>query len=72
MAVKAHVHTIGGFSAHADQSGLLEWASSWAGSKPRVVLTHGEDGPRKGLADAMKHRFGLECELPKERDEIVL
>lgn len=72
VAVKAHVHTIGGFSAHADQSGLLEWASSWEGSRPRVVLTHGEVGPRKGLADAMRHRYGLKCELPKEGDEIVL
>jgi metallo-beta-lactamase family protein len=28
IAVKARVYTLGGFSAHADQRGLLEWLSS--------------------------------------------
>ena len=27
IAVKAHIYTLGRFSAHADQKGLLEWLS---------------------------------------------
>jgi len=46
IAVKGRVHTLGGFSAHAGQSELLAWFKSLAPSKPRVVLTHGEDRPR--------------------------
>jgi metallo-beta-lactamase family protein len=34
---------MGGFSAHADQGNLLDWFSVVAPSKPRTIVTHGED-----------------------------
>lgn len=41
IAVKAKVHEVTGFSAHADQEQLLVWASHFA--PPRlVIITHGE------------------------------
>src|SRR6185436_8090330 len=43
IAVKATIHTLGGFSAHAGQTDLMRWFDVIAPSKPRVVLTHGED-----------------------------
>ena len=42
IAVKAQIHTLGGFSAHAGQTDLLPGSSAITPSKPRVVLTHGE------------------------------
>ncbi|EYB69310.1 beta-lactamase-like protein [Deinococcus phoenicis] len=42
VVVRAQVHTIGGFSAHADQDDLLAFLAS-TGS-PRVWLVHGEVG----------------------------
>jgi metallo-beta-lactamase family protein len=41
IVVKATIHTIGGFSAHAGQSQLLDWAKH-IGSKPQFYLVHGE------------------------------
>jgi metallo-beta-lactamase family protein len=38
---------MGGFSAHADQTGLLEWFAAVAPSKPRLIITHGENRARK-------------------------
>lgn len=43
VAVKAHVHTIGGFSAHADQKELLEWLGVLAHPGLKVNLMHGEE-----------------------------
>lgn len=40
VAVRAHVHTLGGFSAHADQADLLAFLSTTG--TPRVWLVHGE------------------------------
>ena len=40
IAVKAQVHTIGGFSAHADQDDLLTWLD--ATGKAKIWLVHGE------------------------------
>jgi metallo-beta-lactamase family protein len=41
-AVRAEIHTFGGFRAHAGQTGLLTWCCILALCKPHVVLTHGE------------------------------
>jgi len=41
-AVRAEIHTLGGFSAHAGQTQLLQWARGYAASNPRIYLVHGE------------------------------
>ncbi|MGH6890093.1 MAG: MBL fold metallo-hydrolase RNA specificity domain-containing protein [Rhizomicrobium sp.] len=41
IAVKARIHTIGGFSAHADQKGLLDWRNAIKDVKT-TFLVHGE------------------------------
>lgn len=70
IAVRATIHTLGGFSAHAGQKDLLRWFDAIAPSKPRVVLTHGEDGPRTALAKLIQERHGLRSALPKMGDVI--
>lgn len=65
VAVRARVHTLSGFSAHAGQTDLLAWFGVIAPSKPRVVLTHGEDGPRGELARQIQRRFRLKCQSPR-------
>jgi metallo-beta-lactamase family protein len=68
--VRAKVRTLGGFSAHAGQKDLLKWFSAIAPSRPRVILTHGEDGPRKALAARIQRDFGLKSTMPKMGDVI--
>ena len=72
IEVKAQVHTLGGFSAHAGQKDLLAWFEAIAPSKPKVVLTHGEDEPRGALAKLIQSRFGLRSTSPKLQDVITL
>ncbi len=72
IAVKAKIHTLGGFSAHAGQKDLLAWFNAIAPSKPRVVLTHGEDGPRSTLAKLIRDNYGLKPQMPDMMEEIQL
>jgi metallo-beta-lactamase family protein len=72
IAVAAKIHTLGGFSAHAGQTDLLKWFSVLAPSKPRVVLTHGEDGPRAALAKKIQQQFKMPSKLPKMGEVIQL
>lgn len=72
VKVQAQIHTLGGFSAHAGQTGLLEWAEPFRASKPRVFLTHGEDGPRARLRDQLSARLGLKATLPMYGDVVEL
>ncbi|MBX3745419.1 MAG: MBL fold metallo-hydrolase [Verrucomicrobiae bacterium] len=64
IAVRGRIHTLGGFSAHAGRSDLLKWFSHLAPSRPRVILTHGEDAPRRALAERIQSDFRLDCHLP--------
>lgn len=64
IAVRARVHTMGGFSAHAGQTDLLAWFDCLAASRPRVFLTHGEPRGREGLARQIQERYGMKAELP--------
>jgi metallo-beta-lactamase family protein len=72
VVVRAKIHTMGGFSAHAGQKDLLEWLSAIAPAKPHVVLTHGEDGPRRILSAKILDRFELNVLLPQIGEAIEL
>ena len=70
IAVKANIHTMGGFSAHAGQTDLLAWLESLIPAKPQVVITHGEEESRLGLEKAVRERFGLAARLPQMGETI--
>ena len=72
IAVKATIHTLGGFSAHAGQTDLLRWFDVMAPSKPGVVLTHGEDDQRTALANLIQQRYQLTPKRPKMGEVIDL
>jgi metallo-beta-lactamase family protein len=52
IVVRARTFTINGFSAHADQAGLVSWLSSTA--RARIVLNHGETSASAKLAEVLK------------------
>ncbi len=55
IQVNATIHTVGGFSAHADQQGLLDWYRGFD-NKPPVILVHGEEGAMEVLSQKLKHQ----------------
>ena len=52
VAVRAQVHTINGFSAHADQQELIDWRGRIAGIE-KTFLVHGEEAAMSALADKL-------------------
>ncbi|MBY0308850.1 MAG: MBL fold metallo-hydrolase [Phycisphaerales bacterium] len=65
--VRARIVTLNGFSAHAGQSTLVEWARQCLGActrPPRLYLTHGEQAPRLALAEKVKAATGVGAALP--------
>jgi metallo-beta-lactamase family protein len=72
IPVRASVHTLNGFSGHADQRELLKWFSALAPAKPKVFLTHGEDRGRSGLAKLIQQRFKLTAALPRQGEVIEI
>ena len=72
--VRCRIRTIDGFSAHADETELLDWLAHFARAerKPqRVFLVHGD--PEASAAIEPKVRaLGLETYRPGWREEVVL
>jgi len=64
IAVKARVHTLGGFSAHAGQSELLRWFDQMAPCQPQVILSHGEAKGRDALGQLLMARHQLPVQKP--------
>lgn len=67
VAVRATIHTINGFSAHADQAELLAWQSRIAGKK-LIALVHGEQSAMQAFAA----KLGGKVVMPKRNQEIAL
>lgn len=70
VTIAARIFTIGGFSAHAGQSQLMEWVSHVATSSTQIVLVHGEEKAQTTLANLIKERFALTCLVPDFMEEM--
>lgn len=64
IAVKAKIHTLGGFSAHAGQTDLVRWFDQLAHVRPDLILTHGEPRARDALAAVLEKRHGISARKP--------
>ena len=72
IAVGAKIHTLGGFSAHADQEQLLDWASRIDTPRPELYLVHGELDKMLELQRQFHQRFHWYANIPKARQKIEL
>jgi metallo-beta-lactamase family protein len=64
VTVRATTHTLGGFSAHADQDGLTRWFATMASARPQLVLAHGEDSARQALSRRIEAEHGIRARSP--------
>lgn len=71
IAVKAKVHTLGGFSAHAGQSQLIDWVSHFD-HHPELYLVHGELEKMKVLQSELKRRLNWDANIPEPGEQIAI
>ena len=71
IAVQAKIHTLGGFSAHAGQSQLLDWASHFSEPKPRMYLVHGELNAKQTLR-AELGKTGWQSDIAQHGQQIEI
>ena len=77
--VKCRVRSISGFSAHADESELLDWLSGFKGDRksgdpgyPRkVFLVHGDPDAQLAIRPKVE-ALGFEVHVPRWRDRVSL
>lgn len=65
VAVKAEIVSIDGFSAHADQNGLIEWLEHFESFPGQVFVVHGEEDSSSEFAKLVSEKFKTKVVLPK-------
>ena len=53
IPIKAKIHQLTGYSAHADQQGLIDWVQSMPSKPKKIKLVHGDPEPQKELRDKL-------------------
>ncbi len=71
IAVRARVHTINGFSAHAGQDELLAWLAG-TGSPRRTFLVHGEAGNGMAALERLLRGAGRRVTCPRLHGAVTL
>ena len=69
--VKARIETLGGLSAHAGQSELVNWAGQFDTSA-RIYLVHGEPRAQDALADRLWREHGIKVDIPSQGQSVIL
>ncbi len=54
VLLRAAVHALTGYSAHADREGLMDWVRSMPARPGRIKLVHGEVLARRHLSEALR------------------
>jgi metallo-beta-lactamase family protein len=71
IAVKAQIHTLGGFSAHAGQSQLLDWVKHFE-HHPELYLVHGELEKMQALQQVLREKLNWIANIAEPAEQIAL
>ncbi len=55
--IRAAVHTLGGYSAHADQNNLIDFVAGIPVKPSEIILVHGDSDAKLALQAALRARF---------------
>ncbi len=71
FAVRAKVHTLGGFSAHAGRAQLIDWVSHFD-HHPELYLVHGELEKMQALQKTLKEQLNWDASIPEPGEQIAI
>jgi metallo-beta-lactamase family protein len=72
VVVRARVHTINGFSAHADQKELLSWIGNFKNPRLMIFVIHGEESTSLAFAQVLRESFPFQVNVPQWQETIPL
>jgi len=65
VLVRAKIHTLNGFSAHADRQGLQEWIANISNPELKVFVVHGETRTAFDFASHIEDLFHFSTYVPR-------
>ena len=71
ILVRAAIHTVNGFSAHAGREELLEWVSDLEGT-PTIFVVHGEDEAAESFSSLLAQKYGYITHRPVDGETVEI
>ncbi len=72
IPVRADLCTLGGLSAHADRTALLNWLGHFRNTPRQVFVVHGEETVATAFAGEVQKQFGWEVMAPAPGYSVIL
>jgi metallo-beta-lactamase family protein len=72
ISVRAEIVTLGGFSAHADQSALLGWARHFVRPPAMTYLVHGEEKSATALSQRLERDLQWRTAVPASGESVEI
>ncbi len=73
IEVNANISSLGGYSAHADEQGLVEFIASMSSPPKHIRIIHGEANAQRALGRRIRRDFkGVEVSLAVTQSELIL
>ncbi len=72
IEVRAHVVSIGAYSAHADQHMILRWIKQAEHPPTHVYCTHGDESASAALATQIRETLHIPADVPRLLDVITV
>ena len=73
VPVRARIYTVGGLSAHADQTTLINWLRGFHRAPGKTFITHGEAGASGIFAQAIRDQLGwTNIHLPQRGEQFTV
>lgn len=75
--IRAGIETVGGYSAHADQTGLIEFVTGMDHWPGQIKIVHGDSDAKRTLAGELRRRYeekgrAVEIEVPVGAEKVIL
>ncbi len=72
IPIRAHIESLDGFSAHADQDELITWLRKFHQRPSQIFINHGENESQIALQSKIIESLGINAVIPRYQEEFLL
>lgn len=72
IPVRAHVETVDGLSAHADQNEILRWLADFKRAPSHTYIVHGEPSAARALSSTIESKLGWSTSVAEDGATVSL
>ncbi len=72
IRVKAEIHSLEGFSGHADQEGIMWWIKGFKPIPQKIFIVHGEAAAAEEICRKIKEELKVEAHLPELGETLIM